>query len=202
VKRTKDPNVIQLLVFGTFILVVSSILLAPRTARGEVQGGIAVDAAVTCGVRFVDIEGETYDLKPVGVVGACAIPRIPLSENIVLAMEVSVVYGFRSEYSGLYYYDSYYSVGVMPQIGFLLPGRGLAYALYLGAGLYYSFSYYSRSLYPALSVRVGIEPDSRVINGIYLSYEKGFPEAYSTFDTLRVLLGVSLFRRSHDGRGR
>jgi len=202
VKQTKDQNMNRFLIIGTILLVLSSILSSPRAASAESAGGIGVDAALSCGVRFVDIEGETYDLKPVGIVGACVIPRIPLSKDTVLAMEVSVSYGFRSDYSGLYYYESYYSVGIMPQLGFLLPGRGTAYALYLGAGLYHSFSDYNRSIYPALTARVGIEPYAWVIDGIYLSYEKGFPEGYSAFDTLRLFIVARLFRRPHEGGDR
>ena len=215
--QLKGPNDrgIARIVPGLFfpaVLVLATILYLPHAALGngdsirQTDGagadGIVMDGALAFGTRLLDIEGETYGLKPVVLVGGRLIPRLPLSRDIVLAMEVSFSYAFRSDYEGFYYYEPCYSIGITPQIGFLFPGRGFSYALYLGAGIFHSFYEKSRSLYPALSIRAGIEPESWIVDGIYLSYEKGFPGDYTAFDTLCFLLSIRLLERSHgEGRG-
>jgi hypothetical protein len=200
VKRTEDPNVIRLLIFGTFILLVSSILLSPHTARGEVQGGIGVDTALTGGVRLLDLEGETYGLKAVPFLGVSLFPRFELINPLYLSVEVSFSYTFRSDYSGLYYYDSFGSIGILPELGLLFPGKGVDWALFMGGGVYYSFSDYDTGTHPAVAVRVGAEFKEGFVKGIFLSYSHRFVEGFQTHESFMLFASTRLYRISCKGR--
>ena len=200
VKRTEDPNVIRLLIFGTFILLVSSILLAPRTARGEGTGGIGVDTALTGGVRLLDLEGETYGLKAAPVLGISVFPRFEPSKPLHLSLEVSLSYTFRSDYSGLYYYDSFGSIGILPELGLLFHGNGVDWALFMGGGVYYSFSDYDTGTHPAVAVRVGAEFKEGFVKGIFLSYSHRFVEGFQTYESFRLFASTRLYHTSRKGR--
>jgi hypothetical protein len=200
VKRTKAPNLIRLYIVGALLLVLSSALLSPRAAQGEEQGGSGVDAALTGGVRLVDIEGETYGFKAVPVLGVSLFPRFELTTPLYLSIEISLSYTFKSDYSGFYYYDSFGSIGILPEIGFLFPGRGVDWALFMGGGVFYSFSEYDTGIHPAVSARAGIEFEKGFVRGIFLSYSHYFVEGFQTHESFKLFFTTRLFNTSYKGR--
>jgi hypothetical protein len=200
VKRIKAPNLIRRCIVGALLLVLSSALLPPRAARGEEQGGSGIDAALTGGVRLVDIEGETYGLKAVPVLGASLFPRFELTTPLYLSIEISLSYTFKSDYSGFYYYDSFGSIGILPEIGLLFHGNGVDWALFMGGGVYYSFSDYDTGTHPAVAVRAGIEFEKGFVRGIFLSYSHYFVEGFQTHESFRLFASTHLYHTSCKGK--
>lgn len=192
---------IRALFVGTSLLALSSILLSPSPARGEEDAGIVLDAALTGGVRLLDIEGETYELKTVPVLGVSFFPCIRLTGPLFLSVEVSFSYTFRSDNIGLYYYDAFGSAGIMPEIGLLFPGNGVDWALFMGGGVHYSFSEYDTGIHPAVAVRVGAEFKESFLKGIFLSYSHRFVNGFQTHESFALFASTRLYRFSHHGRG-
>jgi hypothetical protein len=182
------------------LLVLLSAVLQPRAVNADADKELRIDAALSSGVRLLDIEGETYGLKAVPVLGVSVFPRMELKETLYLSLQVSLSYTFRSDYSGSYYYDSFGSLALLPQLGLILPGVGVNYALFIGGGLVHAFSDYDTGAHPAVTARIGFEWKKGLLSGIFLSYTHGFREGYQYHETLMVYGSTLLFRSSHWGR--
>jgi hypothetical protein len=185
------------------LLVLTSIGIHSHIVMADDGKTIEMDAALCTGVRLLDIEGETYGLKAVPVLGIAVFPRLKLRETLCLSLELSLSYTFRSDYDGFYYYDSFGSIGFLPELGFIFPGKDdVDYAIYIGAGLFHSFSEYDTGSFPALAVRTGVELNRSFFSGIYLSYIHSFHEGYRSYETFKLYGSTGLFRASKRGRSR
>ena len=169
-------------------------------ARAGEGQPLVVDAALFGGVRLIDLTGETYRLKAVPVAGISLFPRLELSKPLHLSIDVSFSYTFRSDYRGFYYYDSFGSIGIVPELGLLFPGKDLNWAVFMGGGFFASFSDYESVIHPAVAARIGLEFRRGFIRGVFLSYNHRFAEGYQTHESFKLFASTRIVHPSYGRR--
>ena len=174
--------------------------LSVTQAGADEKNDVSIDAALYGGVRLLDLEGETYGLKAVPFFGLSVVPRLELTQRFFLSLDMSFSYTLRSNYSGNYYYDSFGTIGFLPELGLLFPGKDVDFSVLAGGGFFISFSEYDRASRPALSFRTGLEFREGFVGGIYISYSHVFAEAYQTYESIKLFAATPLLRRSYIGR--
>jgi hypothetical protein len=175
--------------------------LTTMTAAGaDEKKEISIDAALSGGVRLLDLEGETYGLKAVPFFGFSIIPRVELIKRIFFSLELSLSYTLRSDYSGYYYYDSFGTIGLIPELGLIFPGESVDFAIFTGGGIFASFSEYDTGSQPAVAARAGIELKEGFVRGIYISYSHVFSETFQSYESIKLFATTPLLYRSNGRR--
>ena len=184
------------LLFSLFLSILLG--LTTMTAAGaDEKKEVSIDAALSGGVRLLDLEGETYSLKAVPFFGFSIVPRVELIQRFFFSLEVSLSYTLRSDYSGYYYYDSFGTIGLLPELGLLFPGGVVDYAIFMGGGIFHSFSEYDTGSRPAVAARAGIEFKEGFVKGIYISYSHVFAKAFQSYESIRLFATTPLLKRSN-----
>ena len=182
-----------------FSLFLSMMLGLPTMAAAgaDEKKEVSIDAALSGGVRLLDLEGETYGLKAVPFFGLSIAPRVEIVQRFFFSLEVSLSYTFRSDYLGYYYYDSFGTIGIIPELGLLFPGGVLDFAIFAGGGIFHSFSEYDTGSWPAVAARAGIEFKDGFVKGIYISYSHVFAESFQSHESIKLFATTPLLHRSN-----
>ena len=184
------------LLFSLFLSMML-VLTTMAAAGADEKKEVSIDAALLGGVRLLDIEGETYGLKAVPFFGVSIVPRVELLQRFFFSLELSLSYTLRSDYKGYYYYDSFGTIGLLPELGLLFPGKIVDFAIFMGGGVFYSFSEYDTASRPAMAARAGIEFKEGFVGGIYISYSHVFAEAFQSYESIKLFATTPLLRRSN-----
>jgi hypothetical protein len=161
-------------------------------SKGKKENGM--DLGVTAGASVVDLQGESFGIKAMPVVGISLFPWVQLIGSLNLGAEVSLQYTFRSDYSNYYYYDSFGTFGVIPNLHLLLGESSVRFILLMGLGLGCSFSDYSTLSYPVGCIGAGIRFNSGLISSILLTYSHSFIESFQNFESLRLSATIGLLK--------
>jgi hypothetical protein len=153
-----------------------------------------LDLGVTAGASVIDLQGESFGIKAVPVVGISLFPWVQIIDSLNLGAEVSLQYTFRSDYSNYYYYDSFGTFGVIPNLHLLLGESSVRFILLLGFGFGFSFSDYSALSYPVGCIGAGIRFNNGLISSILITYNHDFIESFQTFESLRLSANIRLLK--------
>lgn len=197
ISQTTGENMTSIgkkLLFSLFLSMMLG--LTTMTAAGaDEKKEVSIDAALSGGVRLLDLEGETYGLKAVPFFGFSIVPRVELIQRFFFSLEVSLSYTLRSDYRGYYYYDSFGTIGLIPEFGLLLPGGIVDFAIFMGGGIFHSFSEYDTVSRPAVAARAGIEFKEGFVRGIYISYSHVFAEDFQSYESIKLFATTPLLRK-------
>jgi len=184
------------LLFSLFLSIMLG--LTTMTASGaDEKKEVSIDAALSGGVRLLDLEGETYGLKAVPFFGLSVVGRVELIQPFFFSLDVSLSYTLRSDYLGYYYYDSFGTIGLIPELGLIFPGGAVDFAIFTGGGVFHSFSEYDTGSRPAVAARAGIEFKEGFVRGIYISYSHVFAEDFQSYESIKLFATTPLLHRSN-----
>jgi len=154
-----------------------------------------IDGTLSGGGSLLDYSSESFDLKAVPTAGLSLVPVFQSRGKIFYGVELGFLYSFRSNYNNYYYYDSYFSLSIIPHIGIALQGRSLTWFLLGGVGGAHAFSGLFGKTYLISSAAAGVYFPRFLVNGIQVSYMHSFVRDYRLFETVRISIIRHLFLR-------
>ena len=169
-----------------FLVTIPFILFAGENADFE------LDVSIFSGTSILNIKETSYNTKMVPVAGISLSSYFMAGQLFSYGFEFLYQYSFKSNYNNYYYYDSYHSFSLIPNIGLHLHRSMFSYYFLIGLGVSYSFSDYHNKLYGISSVGAGIKLKKSFIQAILLNYNHSFIKNYKTFETIKIYVSINV----------
>jgi hypothetical protein len=154
-----------------------------------------IDGILSGGSSLLDYSSESFEAKAVPTAGLSFAPVFQTRGKIFYTVELGLLYSFRSNYKNYYYYDSYFSLSIIPHIGIALQGRSLTWFLLGGVGGAHAFSAFFGKTYFVSSAGAGVYFPRFLVDGIQISYMHSFVRDYRLFETIKISIIRHLFLR-------
>lgn len=145
-----------------------------------------IHTGVYYGICFLDQAGESYGLKPLQSAGLGLYPYMQTPYVIGMRLALTVGYTLRSNYQNGYYYTSFFTCGIAPQLVLALNIRALTVTLFSGPGYDYLFSRYGNRGNMLFTAGIGVSPSHGFIREVNLGIHTDLDERFVRFDTVRA----------------
>lgn len=184
------PKIFIIITLQCLLLLLFSISCQPAHAEAE---NIWVDVAPHGGVGVIELDYSSFGTKLAPLMGASLCSYFQLGNSLMLNLEGTYSFTFRSNYEDYYYYDSFHSFSIASQLGYIFTHGNLRLGAYAGGGFSFSGSRYFDSVYGLVTAGAGVHVRSRYLDGIWVYYVHNFHRQLRKFELFKAYISFRLW---------
>jgi len=182
-----------------FLLPVKGAFSAPGRTHST------IDLLVSGGTSILNIDNPSFGAKMVPVVGLGIAPYFSKGNLFSYGVELLLQYSMKSNYNDYFYYDSYFSLSLVPGIRVHIGNRDTVNVSYrFGAGLGFShvFSGFTQKNVFLTSLSGGLVFRNFFLDAILFRYTHNFLRSFQAFETFRLEASFTLWEKETEPASR